>query len=40
MNQLQTVEEQVRAVSDFFQQLAAESARLRYQDPVAEEMAA
>jgi tRNA-dihydrouridine synthase B len=40
MNQLQDVEEQVRAVNDFFQQLEAESALLCYEDSAMEPMAA
>jgi tRNA-dihydrouridine synthase B len=40
MNQLQDVEEQVRAVNDFFQQLEAESVLLCYEDSAMEPMAA
>ncbi|HVK56714.1 MAG TPA: tRNA dihydrouridine synthase DusB [Burkholderiales bacterium] len=40
MNQLQTIEEQMRAVNDFFQQLAVEDIRLRYEPPQVEGMAA
>jgi len=40
MNQLQTVGEQMRAVDEFFQQLAIEDTRLRYEATQTEEMAA
>jgi hypothetical protein len=40
MNQLQASHEQMRAVDDFFQGLATEDTRLRYEEPQLEEMAA
>jgi tRNA-dihydrouridine synthase B len=42
MNQLQTVEEQIDAVNEFFRQLAAEGRRLAYEapEPIIEDMAA
>ena len=40
MNQLQASHEQMRAVDDFFQRLATEDTRLRYEEPELEETAA